>query len=567
MAPAHSRNSAMDSSRGSKPGGLRGANGSAWWCLAALGLGLALSFYPLARSGMNEVPGGPGDSRLVAFSLEHGYGFVAGRELDGSFWDPPLFHPEGNVAAYTDLLFGAGVLYWPWRALGVAPDTSFQIWLVLAFLLNFTAFAVFLQRMLGTSTPASALGGYLFAFGSSRLANVGHPQLLFELFVVVALLALVEVFRLRSSPDRQGTRRAWWTLFLGALVLQAWTAFYPLFFLGLFLALGVLVALALPQPRRRLLTLLRADWSFLLPAGACAVLLVLPVAEHYLFTHEVVGDRPYEASERSFAPRPWSWLLMGPTNRLYGAFSEIVIPGDADASLRSGTHALGLGLLTPLLALGGLWGSARRRAGVLVIVAVAAAVVLLVTYVPGVGSLWRFVHETVPGATGVRALGRIGIYLLVPGGIGIALLADRLLPRPRGVWLVAGLLAVVAAENAHRVLTYDKEVYRQRVSRIAAAVGPDCESFFVTREYRRGYQPVPEDAMWATYAVGRPTVNGRYGNAPPGYGLYPPVGRTRDFRSRLRRWVTTRCLPEVCWFHVSGESVERVPFAPGEACR
>lgn len=555
----------MDSSRGSKPGGLRGANGSAWWCLGALGLGLALSFYPLARSGMNEVPGGPGDSRLVAFSLEHGYGFVTGRELDGSFWDPPLFHPEGNVAAYTDLLLGAGVLYWPWRALGVAPDTSFQIWLVLAFLLSFTAFAIFLQRMLGTSTPASALGGYLFAFGSSRLANVGHPQLLFELFVVVALLALVEVFRLRSSPDRQGARRGWWTVFLGALVLQAWTAFYPLFFLSLFLALAAVVALAVPQPRRRLLTLLRADGSFLLPAGACAVLLVLPVAEQYLFTHEVVGGRPYEAAERSYAPRPWSWLLMGPTNRLYGAFSEIVIPGDPGASLRSGTHALGLGLLTPLLALGGLW-SARRRSEVLVIVAVAAAVVLLATYVPGVGSLWRFVYEAVPGATGVRALGRVGIYLLVPGGIGIALLADRLLPRPRGGWLVAGLLTVVAAENAHRVLTYDKEVYRQRVSRIAAAVGPECESFFVTSEHRHGYQPVSEDAMWATYTVGRPTVNGRYGNAPPGYDLYPPVGRPATRRGSLRHWVETRGLRNVCWVHTAGGQVTEIPFEVETGC-
>lgn len=537
-----------------------------WTAAAVLGLGLVLGLYPLGCSGMREVPGHRGDTRLVAFSLEHGYGFLAGRELDHPFWDPPLFYPERNVAAYTDLLLAGGITYWPWRALGLAPDTSFQIWIALAFVLNFVGFSILLRRALGTSPLASALGGYLFAFGSSRLANLAHPQLLFDLFVVTALIALTEVFRLRSAPDRAGTRRLWWTVFLGCLVFQAWTAFYPLFFLGLFLGLATVASMALPGARRGVLELVRADWAFLAPAGVSAALLVLPVAEHYLLTQEVLGGRPYAAIERSLAPRPWSWLLMGPANRLYGSFSEMEIPWDAGAKLATGTHALGMGLLTPLLALAGLWNT-RRHDVVRVSFAVGAAVILLASYVPGVGSLWRFVYDTVPGATGVRAVGRIGIYLLVPAGFGIALLADRLVARRRGLWLAGGLLVVVAAENAHRVPSFDKEVYRERVSRIAAAVGPECESFFVSSDFRPGYQPVPEDAMWATYALGKPTVNGRYGNLPPGYGMRPPVGRPRELRSPLTAWVEERCLPRVCWVHVSGETAEPVPFESPGSCR
>ena len=536
------------------------------WPLVALGLGLALSLYPLAVSGMGEVPGGPGDSRLVAFSLEHGYGFLAGRELHQPFWDPPLFHPEGNVAAYTDLLLGAGLTYWPLRALGLAPDTAFQVWLVLAFVLNFTAFTVLLRRMLRTSVPASSVGGYLFAFGSSRMANIGHPQLLFELFVVVALIALGEVFRLRGDAERQGVRRGWWTVFFAALTLQAWTAFYPLFFLALFLSLAGLVALVVGRSRRALFQVLRADWAFLVPAAGCAALLVLPVAERYLLTRDVVGARPYSGIENVYAPRPWSWLLTGPTNRLYGTFSEVEIPWDPDASLASGTHALGVGFLTPLLALAGLLGH-RRRMLVSLVLVVGGIVVLLATCVPGVGSLWRFVYGMVPGATGIRALGRIGLHFLVPAGMGIALVADRLAPRRRGTWLVLALLGVVAAENAHDVITYDKAVFRNRVSRIAKEVGPECESFFVTGVPGTEYQPVAEDAMWAALELEIPTVNGRYGNSPPDHSLGMPVGRPSKFRTSLRHWVETRGLGKVCWVHVAGDRVAEVPFEAGGQCR
>ena len=83
-----------------------------------------------------------------------------------------------------------------------------------------------LKKLLGYGEIASNAGAFLFAFGSSRMMQEWHPQLVPECYVVLSLTGLIFLFR-----DEK--RRPSWggALFFGGLLLQVYTGVYWAFFL------------------------------------------------------------------------------------------------------------------------------------------------------------------------------------------------------------------------------------------------------------------------------------------------------------------------------------------------
>src|SRR5437763_11031164 len=142
-----------------------------WLC------GLLLAFYPVLLSGFDRVSGDRGDARLLNYLLEHSYRWLLRQPPHRDLWGPPFFHPEPNVGAYSDILLSAAPLYWPWRALGLAPEAAFQLCLVALVSLNYLALFLFARRCLGFPPAVAAFGAFLFAFGSPRLVHTVHLQL------------------------------------------------------------------------------------------------------------------------------------------------------------------------------------------------------------------------------------------------------------------------------------------------------------------------------------------------------------------------------------------------------
>lgn len=439
----------------------------------------------------------------------------------GRFWNPPVFWPAPNVATYTDLLVGSGPLHWPWRLLGIDPDLAQVGWLASAMVLSFLLFRWFLARELGLGglLPAVA-GAWLFTFGGPRVASIVHPQLQIQVWWLVAFFAL---HRWASTPGGAPRHPALLPVAAAAVAFQAWTAFYPFFFFGLLVALAAALSLALGIDRGWPSRLLQ-DRASAASAAVVGAAILAPLVARYLETLGQLGGRPWGALIGA-QPRPASWILPGPRSALYGWLYELA-PIAADPDLLRPPHANGFGLLTTLLATIGLWRS-RRLPLVRLLVSTALAAMVLTTLWPGGFSLWRFVHAVVPGAEGIRAVGRIGGFLLLPAAIGLAVLlrdlgrsADR---RVRSV-VVPVLLLGVVAEQIQLPPSWSREKARDRVAVLTEALAsfPEgrCESFLVAWEGR----PVPtlhEDAMRTAIRTGIPTLNGRYGNAPVGWELDP----------------------------------------------
>jgi hypothetical protein len=143
----------------------------------------------------------------------------------------------------------------------------------------------------------------------------------------------------------------------------------------------------------------------------------------------------------------------------------------------------------------------------------------------GEGSLWGCVYRAVPGATAIRAVGRIGLVVQLFALIGGLITLDALIRVPergRGAWyaVVALVLLVGAAEQVVVNLpSFEADTFYPRAEALgkklrvgtAAYVYPDGEMAWITSELL---------GMWAGLHANRPVINGYSGRSPEGF---PPT--------------------------------------------
>src|SRR5512146_740962 len=73
-------------------------------------LGLLMAFHASLLSGLSKMHADRIDTRFVNYGLEYGHRWLASRGAL-ELWSPPFFHPQENVAAYSDVLVGALPFY------------------------------------------------------------------------------------------------------------------------------------------------------------------------------------------------------------------------------------------------------------------------------------------------------------------------------------------------------------------------------------------------------------------------------------------------------------------------
>ena len=475
---------------------------------AFLSVGLWCALYPMLLSGFRRMEVNTGDTRLQNFFLEYTYRWMHGWMTlhPISLWDQPFFFPTRNVGAYSDILLGSAPIYWMLRVVQFAPDTAFQLWMMIVLIIDFASMILLLRNCLGFGPLASALGGFLFAFGAPRLAQLGHQQLLPHFFTMFALYGLFRFFEPRRMNARQGI-----VLFFLCFAAQLWAGFY----LGWFLFLGLLAlgvwTLCLRRPREVLVRHLLAHRTSLLAAASLFIVLVAPMAYHYLKAVREVGSRPF-ADIALMIPPPQSWLYLGSPSWLYSWQTKFDL-------FRSITYEheqrLGIGWITLGLALAGFHRFQKRQGGWATRLGLAAlTIVLLTTLFPGGWTPWRYLYPFIPGAAAVRALSREALLMLIPLSIGLAYLVET---RKR-VFAALAIAAICVLEQAQHLDAYDKLQLREDTNDIARRIGKGCEAFYYSPRYLRGADAPPTyelqiDAMW--FHVVRSTLIIPYLHTPP----------------------------------------------------
>ena len=502
----------------------------AWaWSLASVLGAWAVLHGPLLASGLRLVPGDAGDLRLVHLFLEQGWRALGG----AAYWDLPMFHPEPGVMAWSEVVLGAAPPYWLARALGAGPALAYALWLLGVTALDAVAMRWALSRLLGVSGFAASAGAVLFAAGASIANQAAHPQLLARFPAVFALACAAGALR-AAGPGRLAFAFAAGSLW-GAQVL----ACYYLGWSAALLVAGLLAgAAAWPRTRGALREAARSLGPVpLVVAAVGAALVAGPVLARWHAAAPGGGLRSWDEL-LGMLPRAQSWLSQGPGAWVWGRLWAL--PPFADVPMET-EQRLGLGLLTTAACVWALW-QARGRPWVRALALLGLGLVLATTLYRGGWSPWRVVHAGVPGAQAVRAVARLGAWLLVPAAVGLALALDAVRARA-GEWAAAGLCALVLAEQLVAPSRIDLPSTQEASEAVAARVPAGCRAFLLRWPApATGVQPyeVHVHAAWAAVLSGVPTVNGLSGRVPPGWDLEERCGPSApdaEVALALERWM------------------------------
>ena len=264
-----------------------------------------------------------------------------------------------------------------------------------------------------------------------------------------------------------------------------------------------------PKYRASLLARLRQEWPATVIACGLSLLLLAPFVIHSLAGMKTLGRRPYTAVQ-ALLPGIMSWFKQNTANWMYGWLDPYLHIKDNPIFWEESN---GLGIVTYGLVILGFW--IGRKQPLMRLLAVVSIVLFVVTLrLPGGASLWKFFYLTFPGAGAIRAVGRIGMFLLLPAAIALAVTLRQI--RFRSSRLAVLCAVAVAAEQGVSSNMVDKFELRRMVNEVKATLRPDCESFLLT-PHRSQWPPVLAHTVgiWTQIATGIPTLNASSGGDPP----------------------------------------------------
>jgi hypothetical protein len=160
---------------------------------------------------------------------------------------------------------------------------------------------------------------------------------------------------------------------------------------------------------------------------------------------------------------------------------------------------------------------------------------------------WFTLSSQVPGGSALRAVGRVGLMLLISWSIGLGLFVQAMLARrrPLGALLV---VLVCLLEQGMTTESYDKDEHRAAVAALARRIDRrDMAFYYSPRDAQLLLYRYHLDAMWGGLESGVPTINGYSGNYPPDWSLlyFTNIKEECDalcLDTLLRRWIDRRGL-------------------------
>jgi hypothetical protein len=529
------------------------------WAAALVGTFLYHRYTILG--GLDPVQADTGDSRFIAFLLEHWNAALQGHAP----WRSPLiFYPVKGTLGYSDALLAMGGLHIALRHSGLGVFTAMNLQLILWSGLTFAACYTFLRRGFDFAVPYACAGAYFFAFGWPRFAQLVHEQLQFTVLLPLMALLALRFLRDGAALTRWHDFRLLAGLVLMTVLLLVTATYYALFF-ALALAIALLLCLLLTGTRSHCLGVLRRSLLPIAGAGLLMAVLLIPVAEIYLPVVRLSSGRNWPEVS-SYLVDPQDLLWMGRENFVWGSLFNL-FPARAERNWPEWRIGTGL-VMTVLwlmaiawsLRLCWLWRTCRAsivlRDGIVAIVILTGAILQAsMLRLPSGGSLWWLIYEGFPGMGGIRAVPRLQLLVTMAMAVALALMAERAwqLGTTRR-WLRPALLCVfgfACVEQLGTSYLYSARQAEALAIRVAAAVPAACRAFYVVAPPRAaGLAGGPSEAAMRTamsyfyrYTVGlsatllgKPTVNGLSGYTPPGYDLEDVLAP--DAPARLARWLS-----------------------------
>ncbi|MBD1823987.1 hypothetical protein H6F51_16010 [Cyanobacteria bacterium FACHB-DQ100] len=505
-------------------------------------LGVFLGFHPTLLSGFSKAQAELGDTRLVHYLLEHSFQVVVNQNYHAELWTPAFFFPLKNTLALSENLFGAAPFYWVLR--GILPaDLAYQCWMILAALLCFISFVILL-RSLQISHALTAFGGFIFAFGFPRMGQLFHGQLLCQFYTPIAVLFIWKFLR-KPTENR-------FYLALLFIFLQILAAYYHGWFLLFSLLLFVPIVLWLEDHyRQNLLLFLRRKWRSTIVAILVWISALIALFLPYLKITQTIGVFPFSQVE-TMLPRLASWLLP-PQNSLWSPLLSKLF----DSRLDPNQHLLFMGFTVFGLIAFAVYVVRFRpevltpERSILVKASLITAFILFGLSLEIFGfSLWKVIYAIVPGATAIRATGRI-VYMIEVYVLAASLLCvDGMLrhriakPKFRSAIALTLLLISLPELIIFQPMAYEKAPALKLESELQASISSKCDVAYLVAAPGTGFYLQQIPMMWAGLKAGVPVINGYSGSVPA--GLPRTIEESANFPTVVQ-WLSGRMQGRLCW--------------------
>ena len=499
-------------------------------------LGLAFLYRGFWFSGGELLQGDPGDGRLTAFIATHW--------LDplrwGSWTDLGMFYPVTETIGYSDWLFVHGMLTWPFAVSGLSPEVAFQWALITLSAIGYAGMVTLLRAGPGVPWVWAIAGGFVFAFGNGVQVAGSHPQLAPVMLLPVIALALLASWRSIHAVGR------WlWAASAGAVTgLLVVSAFYIFFFLMLLVAIGVMIILLWPAMRR----MVTADPRRLMTVVSGSILGVLPFvvwsAPVYLRALAIGGGQRSDADILYWSLSPKDYINVTNSNAVWGWLIDRIYPADqlwrAQPSEWGYAPTPAVWILVLLAIIAG-WHMRRRwqtwdRIGM----AALGTGIILEFLLLRIGPVfpWTLIAQ-LPGATAIRALGRLQLVAALVLIVGITILLSRWvrIASTERRWvtpLAAAVLVFVCFEQVNLAPPQTNGPDRRMMLNSISAPPFECATFVVLQPTKPDdLSPTTQiDAMIVSRNIGIPSMHGYTGIEPPGWNL--KNSWESDYRARIR---------------------------------
>lgn len=497
-------------------------------------------------SGFDRIMGDTGDARLIIYLHENWYQSLLGH---ASWRDPAFYYPLKDTLGLSDTFLLWQVVYAPLRALGADPFLAFQLVLIVLSALGFATFYLVCRTLWHPPVWVGLLCATIFTFSNALFANSNHAQLYGVL--LVPLVALLGIASWRVLPSRRLLGICLGAGFGALSVLVVYSTYYVGYLSVLGTAIAALLTV-LTAPRatfRSVAAFLQHRWHVLVGAVVGAVPPALLFAYTYESALRATGGYKLATAEY-FAPRLSDLVNVGSGNLLWGSLlvhhvvNGVAAQGERDYAVTP--------LLLVVCVLGAVFVTVheRRRTSPpgphhsAAVLAATGIVMVLAPMVVGSTFLWQAFYW-IPGASGIRAVDRIGVVACGVFALALANVSVRALPWLRqhlhGAALVAVCAVVAGALCVEQVNIADGSQISggQQVSLLDSMPQPPsgCSSFFV--ESATGSPAHPErvqtTAMLLSERFGIPTLNGTSGSFPTGWNLYEVT--KPNYLAAVARWV------------------------------
>jgi hypothetical protein len=252
----------------------------------------------LFETDLSMIPGDFGDARFNNYILEHGYKYLTGDVK--SYWDAPIMFPFRNTIAFSDNLLGTMPIYAVFRAFQFDRETSFQLWIIVLFALNYLSSFWVLNKWF-KNIPLAITGAYIFAFGVFIIGQMDHIQV-FPRFIAPL------VFYWFWNFLNEGKTRHFLLTLLG-IVFQFYCAVYLGFILVyclMFLTISHSIIFGFKGFLIR--TQIKNNYKTLALISAVCLMVFLPLIVPYIQISRVTGMRNFNELI-STIPKPQSYFF------------------------------------------------------------------------------------------------------------------------------------------------------------------------------------------------------------------------------------------------------------------